>query len=826
MPEKPTYKQLGQRIKILNDQAVVREQLAEDLERIFNLSPDIIGSGTLEGHFTKINSSFEKLLGYSEEEFLGKPFIQFVHDDDVEKTKEALVDAARGKEIISIENRYKCKDGTYRWIEWKVQVLVAENKFIAVGRDITERKQDEEARLYFFSSMEQIDRVIRQETDVEQMLRNVIYQVFCIFQADRVWLLYPCDPDAKTFRIPIEHTKPEYPGALALNLEMPTTPFIVKDFQEALSIDGPLDYGPDCEMPLVGDNFEQFSVKAQMFMAIYPKIDKPWLFGMHQCAYARKWSAEEKALFKEIGRRISDGLSSLLFFRDLKKSEEKFRQLAENIREVFWIVSPDWQTVYYISPTFTQVWGSSCNDLYRSPQLWIDSIIEEDRDKVIRLIKEAAQADHAEIRFPEYRIKQPSGDLRWIFARGFPIKDEDGKVRRIVGIAEDITDKIHLETELRHAHKMEAIGTLAGGIAHEFNNVLGIIIGNMELALDYVEKWHPVRRNLGEIKKASLRAKEVVRQLLKFSHKVETSRVSIDIALIVGEALKLLRASIPANIKIKEFISRPIDAVVADATQIHQLLINLCNNAAQAMSADGGVLTVELRNVLIDDEKAFKQPDLEPGKYVELGIGDTGHGISSEVLEKIFDPYFTTKEVGKGTGMGLAVVHGIAKTHDGVIHVDSRLGKGTDFRVYFPSSSTVVSPEQKKDERVPGGAEKIIFVDDEISIVEIYTIMLKKLGYDVISETDPVLALEQFKSDPYGYSLVISDMTMPDMTGDRLAQELIKVRPDIPVILCTGFSDKISPEYLKKIGFRGMLMKPVGKADLGNLIREVLDDGD
>jgi signal transduction histidine kinase/CheY-like chemotaxis protein len=412
---------------------------------------------------------------------------------------------------------------------------------------------------------------------------------------------------------------------------------------------------------------------------------------------------------------------------------------------------------------------------------------------------------------------------KWYINYDRAIEWTDGRLVRLQ-IATDITNLKKMEEDLHQARKMEAVGILAGGIAHEFNNVLGIIIGNAEMALNDVEKWHPLNQNLSEIKSASLRARDVVKQLLNFSRKVDTYREPIDMRVIVKEALKLLKPSIPSNIEIQDIFPTELDAVVADSTQIHQLLINLCNNASQAMSNEGGTLKIELNNVTLDYEKASKLRDLKPGAYVRLSVSDTGGGIPRKFLDKIFDPYFTTKDVGKGTGMGLAVVHGIVRTHDGAIRADSHLGKGTVFDIYFPSSSEEVSQETKRDAKVPTGKEKIIFVDDEISIVKLYSNMLERLGYSVISETDPLRVVEHFQSNPLEYDLVISDMTMPNLTGDRLAEELIEIRPDIPIIVCTGFSEKMSPERAQEIGIKEVLMKPIQMKDLGNLVRKLLDE--
>ncbi len=405
-----------------------------------------------------------------------------------------------------------------------------------------------------------------------------------------------------------------------------------------------------------------------------------------------------------------------------------------------------------------------------------------------------------------------------------PIVDSDGKTVGVVLVFRDNTEKVELEDKLRQAHKMEAIGTLAGGIAHEFNNVLGIIIGNTELAIDDLETWHPVRDNLSEIKTASLRAKDVVKQLLSFSRSDKTKRAPIDMRIIVKESLKLLRASIPSSTHIATDIHDDIQAVIADPTQIHQLLINLSNNAAHSLSEEGGSITIELKNVVVNEFDASKHPDLSPRAYVRLSVRDDGHGIPTQYLQKIFEPYFTTKDVGEGTGMGLAVVHGIVKTHDGAIVVDSKVGNGTSMHVYIPASQKSAFIRPPSDEVLPTGTEKILFVDDEDSISRLFVSVLNKLGYAVSSETNPVKALTLFKSDPGAFDLVITDMTMPYMTGDQLAESIIKLQPGIPIIICTGYSEKITQDKAQKLGVRALLSKPLVIKELAYAIRDVLEN--
>lgn len=416
------------------------------------------------------------------------------------------------------------------------------------------------------------------------------------------------------------------------------------------------------------------------------------------------------------------------------------------------------------------------------------------------------------------------GTLRQVAFSSSPIVSPDGHAMGTVLVFRDVTEKREMESALRHAHKMEAIGKLAGGIAHEFNNVLGIVLGNTELSIEDLDSGHPVVENLREIHLASLRARDIVKQLLSFSRKIDIRQEPADLRPIVRDTLKLLRASIPSFIRIKERLAKDLDMVVADDTQIHQLLLNLCNNAAQAMENDGGELIIELKNSRLNSGEIPGQPELRTVPCVRLRVKDTGHGIPEKIRDRIFDPYFTTKPVGKGSGMGLAVVHGIVTAHGGAIHVHSDPDRGTAFDVYFPAVNepAAARPDRPGPGPVPGGTEQILFVDDEPAIVASGARLLKRMGYRIVSETDPVRALERFRSDPSRFDLVISDMTMPGLTGDRLAMELLKIRQDIPIIICTGYSERISQETAEKMNIKGLLSKPVEKQTLAIAIRKAL----
>ena len=384
-------------------------------------------------------------------------------------------------------------------------------------------------------------------------------------------------------------------------------------------------------------------------------------------------------------------------------------------------------------------------------------------------------------------------------------------------------EREQLETQLRQAHKMESVGTLAGGIAHDFNNILGIILGNSELAMDDVPEWNPARQNLQEIRIACLRAKDLTKQILAFSRKSGEELKPVKIGAIVKEALALLRSSIPTTIAIHQDISSESDIVRADPTQINQVLINLCTNAAHAMREIGGVLEVTLENINITKNTAVNYHHLTAGEYVQLTVTDTGHGIDPDILERIFDPYFTTKNVGDGSGMGLAVVHGIVKSHGGDILVHSKPGKGTIFHVLFPCIEE--EPEQSVEitAEIPRGSENILVVDDEKAMVDVTQSMIERLGYQVSARTSSIEALEAFRSNPDRYDLVITDYTMPNMTGVELAEKLLDLRPDIPIILCTGYSDQINENKAKRKGIRAFVMKPIALSGIAKIIRNTLE---
>ncbi|MEO7413936.1 MAG: GAF domain-containing protein [Opitutaceae bacterium] len=673
----------------------------------------------------------------------------------------------------------------------------------------------------------------------------------------------------------------------------------------------------------------------------------------------------------------------------LRSSEERFRQIAENIHEVFWMTDLARNEMLYVSPAYEKIWGRSCESLRSAPSSWSDSIHALDRERVVRAVRtRQTSGDYDET----YRILRPDGGLRWVRDRAFPIKNTDGPVQRVVGVAEDITqrksgelrvelqhavtkilaeaaslpqtarqllaavcrlmewevggfwmidrsaDVLHcieichpaleeyrgfaevartsrfkvgeglpgrvweamqtawvpdvaqdsdfkraasaaliplrgavgfpiqlhgqvlgvveffsqesrkpepevltlfaafgtqlgqfierqqLAEQFRQAQKMEAIGTLAGGIAHDFNNVLAAIGGYTELAKWETAENPVVTEYLGAVLQGTRRATDLVRQILSFSRRQEIQRKPLKLRVVLDEALQLLRATIPTTV---EFVLSPAPDtpnVMADATQVHQVVMNLCTNAAHAMKDGPGRLTIKLEKFQLDAAAVSSLAGLRRGTYVRLSIGDNGHGMDPATQSRIFEPFFTTKPPGEGTGLGLAVVHGIMQSHEGAVSVESRVGEGTTFHLYFPAHVAADLVSTPKIAEIPRGTgQKILLVDDEAPLANMGKRILERLGYQVDSYTNPREALLALHAQPGAYDLVITDYMMPALTGTALAEQIHALRPDLPIILTTGYSATLNAEKVEAMGISKLLLKPVVVGALGAAVFHLLN---
>jgi signal transduction histidine kinase/CheY-like chemotaxis protein len=420
----------------------------------------------------------------------------------------------------------------------------------------------------------------------------------------------------------------------------------------------------------------------------------------------------------------------------------------------------------------------------------------------------------------EYQVVKKDGTLIWVehLASLMRLNGETVILEAYI----DITERMRLESQLHQAHKMQAIGTLAGGIAHDFNNMLAAILGYTELAMQQMRQDRVMQGYLQGVLTAGHRATDLVQQILTFSHQTEFKRSTIQLHLLINEAFRLLRAALPSTIAIRQVIDPHCGSVSADPTQMYQVLLNLCTNAAHAMRETGGVIEVLLEPVDVTTDRPTVPPELEVGPYVRLTVRDTGHGMAPEIMERIFDPFFTTKDRGEGTGMGLAVVYDIVTSHGGAITVESAPEQGATFAVYLPRLADPTPAALSSEEPLMGGSERLLLVDDEAALVHLGQAMLEHLGYTVVVCTSSLEALEVFRMAPQSFDLVITDYTMPTMTGEVLAQELRRIRSDIPIILCTGFSATMTAERARALGIVAFVLKPVNVRDLSLAIRQAL----
>jgi PAS domain S-box-containing protein len=501
----------------------------------------------------------------------------------------------------------------------------------------------------------------------------------------------------------------------------------------------------------------------------------------------------------------------------LMESEQRFRELAETVQEVFWMSDPEKTRILYVNPAYERLWGRTCASLYQSPESWVEAILPEDRERIRR----ASLTRQSTGQYDEtFRIRRTDGTVRWIRDRAYPVRDAEGKVVRLVGTAEDITERRHLEDQFRQSQKMEAIGQLAAGVAHDFNNIIAVILGFAELAQAQLSKGRAAGESLEEIARASARAKSLVQQILTFSRQQPQERKNMPMGPTVEETVNFLRAVIPKDIEIGLEMDPKAPEVLADPTQIHQVIANLCTNAWHAMEDRGGRILVKLESVVLDAADAGRLAGMRPGPVARLTITDTGKGIDAAILDRIFDPFFTTKEPGKGTGLGLSVVQGIVQGHDGAIVVSSQPGLGTTIKVYLPAA--VAAEPAPAPETLPGAGQRILYLDDEKPLVEMAVFFLQRQGFAVMGFTHAADALKAFRKEPDGFDLVITDMNMPGQSGLQFAAELLKLRPGLPIAICSGHVTDDLKSRARDAGIREVLYKPGTMEEFGESIQGLI----
>ena len=553
--------------------------------------------------------------------------------------------------------------------------------------------------------------------------------------------------------------------------------------------------------------------------ALEPEGDEQGLLREYSEALVRKLEHKtlqleesNRALQKDIAAREAVEVA-------LRESEGRFRQLADNIDDVFWLSDPHEQGIFYVSPAYETIWGRSCESLYADAEAWIEAVHPEDRERVRRSLPAQLAGKWDET----YRIVRPDGSVRWIRARAYPVRDADGSVHRVAGTARDVTEYRRLEEQLRHAQNMEAVGRLAGGVAHDFNNMLSVILSYTSLMLDDLEPGDPMRGDVEEVRRAGERATDLTRQLLTFSRQQVLQPKVLDLSHVLVDLEKMLRRLLGEDIELSLLTARTANKVLADPSQIEQIIMNLAVNARDAMPR-GGKLTIETANVELDAGFAAEHPGVVPGAYVMLAVTDNGTGMDAATRERIFEPFFTTKEVGKGTGLGLSTVFGIVTQSRGHIYVYSEPGMGTTFKVFLPCTDRVTdSPRPAPPAPVTlRGSETILLVEDDQQVREMNRAILRRHGYNVLDVQnggEAFLVSEKFTARIH---LLLTDVVMPRMSGRELAERIAPVRPEMKVLYVSGYTeDSIVHHGMLDAGI-AFLAKPITPEVLLRKVREVL----
>ena len=765
---------------------------------------DVVFTLDLNLRCTYCSPSVERLRGFTAEAAMSQTLEQMLTPASWRLSRAALEKGLAGERAEpralfppqTLELEFTRKGGDTIWAETKVSVLRNERgdaaEILGVSRDIAERRRTEEA--------------LRESEDKFALLFEKSMDPILLIEDD----MY-ADCNGAALRL-MGCSREQLVGLHPWDISPERQPDGRLSRQKAHEIVETALREGSGRFEWLHHTFDGQELWADVSLTVLPVRGRPIMYTVWRDIEKRK-RAEEALLTSQF--HLSDVM-------DLAKI-------------VHWELDPDTET-FTFNDSFYAFYGTTAEregGLRMSAEEYGKRFIHPDD---LALVRQSAQNIRSGVEPDfrvdlEHRIIRRTGEVRHILARTRGFRDAQGRMKRCYGANQDITErkvageeKAALESQLLQAQKMEAIGTLTGGIAHDFNNILAAMMGFAEMAKRRAVKGSRQEQHLQRVLDAGLRGRDLVRQMLAFSRKTEQEKKLVQLSAVVKEAMKLLRPSIPSTVRIRARVGAESGFVLADPTQMQQVLMNLCANAAYAMREKGGVLAVEVSDFVVSADG--RADGMRQGPYVKLVVRDTGTGMPPEIVERVFDPFFTTKKPGEGTGLGLSIVHGIVEQHEGYITVESEPGKGSTFTLYLAHAEGEGQARSTGEESVPTGHERVLFVDDEEVLTQMGREMLEELGYDVTIKNDGMEALALFRADPSRLDLVMTDQTMPGMTGIELARELVSLRPGIPVIIATGFSDLVDAAIANAAGVRAFLMKPITRGELARTVRRALDGQD
>ncbi|MBT3175396.1 MAG: PAS domain S-box protein [Desulfobacula sp.] len=772
MTSKPTYEELKKRIQKLEQSEKKAKQSEERYRLAFQTSPDAINLNRVsDGMYLDCNEGFTKIMGYTREEVIGKTSLSLNIWENIEDRKKLINRLSKNGHVNNMEARFVDKKGKIKTGLMSAHIMQTKGEkiILSVTRDITKIKNSEEA--------------LRASHERFLMVLNSLDATIYV-------------ADMKTYEI------------LFMNN------YMINSFGRDMT-------GEICWKVFRGESGPCPHCKNDELIDEKGKPTDVCVWQDKNPITGKWYINYDRAIEWTDGRMVKLQIATDITERkqieeDLRKSEELYREYFEENISGTYISTPEGQLLA-CNKEYVKIFG--LDSIQHAKDIPVTEIIinPDKRVKFLnRIRKEKRVTGYEPI------LKKIDGTPIHLFENATGVFDEKGKLTHIRGSILDVTEQRRLEIQLQQSQKMEAIGTLAGGIAHDFNNILFPIMGHSEMLMMDLPEDSPSYMSLNEIYTGAIRARDLVKQILAFSRQENNELKLMRIQPVIVEALKLIRALIPKTIEIDQDINENCGVIKSDPTQIHQIIMNLTTNAYHAMEDTGGQLKVSLKQVKLGMHNLIN-PDMEPGIYACLAVVDSGVGMDADLTKKIFDPFFTTKEQGKGTGMGLSVVHGIVRSNGGAIQIYSRPGEGSQFYVYLPVIKSAFEKQIIQNENnVQPGTGKILLVDDEKAIISMEKRMLERLGYQVASHTSSLEALEIFRENPDKFDLVITDMAMPNMSGDQLSVEMTKIRPDIPVLLCTGYSETMSEEKAVSIGIKGFLLKPIRMKDLAQKVSEIL----